>query len=71
MKALSTLFLRNRHLLVLTMVVAVAAGLFAVQSMQRFEDPRITNLFPVVVTPFPGASAERVETLVTEKISPR
>jgi multidrug efflux pump subunit AcrB len=67
-KSLSTLFLRNRHLLVLTMVVAVAAGLFAVQSMQRFEDPRITNLFPVVVTPFPGASAERVETLVTEKI---
>ena len=62
------LFLRNRHLLILTLVVSIAAGLFAVRSMQRFEDPRITNLFPIIVTHFPGASAERVETLVTEKI---
>jgi len=68
MKDLRTLFLRNRYLLSLTVVVAIAAGLFAVQSMRRFEDPRITNLYPIVVTAYPGASAERVETLVTEKL---
>lgn len=65
---MSTLFLRNRYLLALTIVVSIAAGLFAVRQMQRLEDPRITNLVPIIVTPFPGASAERVETLVTEKL---
>ncbi len=63
-----TLFLRNRHLLVLSIVVALAAGIFGVQSLQRFEDPRIVNRYPIIITPFPGASAERVETLVTEKL---
>jgi multidrug efflux pump subunit AcrB len=63
-----TLFLRNRQLLVLSIVVSLAAGLFAFAKLQRLEDPRITNLFPVVVTSFPGASAKRVETLVTEKL---
>ena len=63
-----TLFLRNRQLLVLSIVVSIAAGLFAFGKLQRSEDPRITNLFPIVVTPFPGTSAERVEALVTEKL---
>jgi len=63
-----TLFLRNRHLLVLTIVVALAAGIFGVNSIQRFEDPRIVNRNPIIITAFPGASAERVETLVTEKL---
>ncbi len=63
-----TLFLRNRYLLVVSIVVALAAGIFGVQSLQRFEDPRIVNRYPIIITPFPGASAERVETLVTEKL---
>ncbi len=63
-----TLFLRNRHLLVLSIVVALAAGVFGIQSLQRFEDPRIVNRYPIIITPFPGASAARVETLVTEKL---
>ena len=63
-----TLFLRNRHLLVLSIVVALAAGIFGVQSLQRLEDPRIVNRYPIIITAFPGASAERVETLVTEKL---
>ena len=66
--ARSPLFLRNRQLLVLSIVVALAAGSFATSKFRRFEDPRITNLFPIVITPFPGASSERVETLVTEKL---
>ncbi len=63
-----TLFLRNRYLLVLSIVVALGAGLFAFQQLKRTEDPRITNLYPIIITPFPGASAERVETLVTERL---
>ena len=63
-----TLFLRNRYLLVLSIVVSLAVGLFALQQLERTEDPRITNLYPIVITPFPGASAERVETLVTERL---
>ena len=66
--AIETLFLRNRHLLVLSIVVSIAAGLLGVTQLERFEDPRITNLYPIIITPFPGASAERVETLVTEKL---
>lgn len=65
---IETLFLRNRHLLILAIVVSLAAGLFAVSKLHRFEDPRITNLYPIIITPFPGASAERVETLVTEPL---
>lgn len=63
-----TLYLRNRHLLVLTIVVSLAAGLFGIFSLNRFEDPRIINRYPLIITPFPGASAERVETLITEKL---
>ena len=51
-----TLFLRNRYLLVLSIVVALAAGMFAFQQLRRTEDPRITNLYPIIITPFPGAS---------------
>ena len=63
-----TLFLRNRHLLVVSIVVAFAGGIFGIRSLQRFEDPRIVNRNPIIITPFPGASAERVEALVTEKL---
>ena len=63
-----TLFLRNRYLLVISIVVSLAAGLFAFKQLKRAEDPRITNLYPIVITPFPGASAARVETLVTEPL---
>ena len=63
---LETLFLRNRYLLSLSILVSIAAGFFGISQLKRFEDPRITNLYPIIVTPYPGASAERVETLITE-----
>ena len=66
--SIETLFLRNRYLLTLSIAVSIAAGLFGISRLPRFEDPRITNLWPIVVTPYPGASAARVETLVTEKL---
>ncbi|ANM31073.1 hypothetical protein ABI59_18075 [Acidobacteria bacterium Mor1] len=65
---LSALFLRNKYLLFLSIGVILVAGASALTSLPRQEDPRIANRNPLVITQVPGASAERVETLVTEKI---
>jgi len=66
--SLATLFIRNKHLLVLSLLLALVAGLSALQSLPRLEDPVISNRSPLVLTPFPGASADRVEAQVTEPI---
>ncbi len=63
---MTTLFFRNRYLLVLSILVILVGGLSAIISLPRLEDPRIVNRYPIVITAVPGASAERVETLVTE-----
>ena len=63
---ITTVYFRNRYLLVLTIVVILVGGLSAVLSLPRLEDPRIVNRNPLIVTSVPGASAERVETRVTE-----
>ncbi|MEM9404986.1 MAG: efflux RND transporter permease subunit [Acidobacteriota bacterium] len=65
---MSAPFLRNPYLLVLSIFVLSVAGFSALQSLPRLEDPRIVHRFPVVLAPFPGASAERVESLVVEPI---
>lgn len=62
------LFFRNTHLLVLAVLVIVLAGVSALNSLPRIEDPRITTRNAFIVTSFPGASAERVEALVTKPI---
>ncbi|MEM9084096.1 MAG: efflux RND transporter permease subunit, partial [Planctomycetota bacterium] len=64
--SLSTLYFRNRHLLWLSVVAIMVGGVWAALSLPQLEDPRITNRDPIVITPVPGASAERVEALVTE-----
>ncbi len=64
----ATLFYRNRHLLVLFILVALVAGMSAIRSLPRLEDPVITNRHPQILTIYPGATAERVEAQVTEKI---
>ena len=65
-QSVTTLFFRNRYLLVMSIVVILVGGLSAVFSLPRLEDPRIANRYPIIITSVPGASAERVETLVTE-----
>ncbi len=65
---LAVLFLENRHLLVLFVLIAMVGGLSALKSLPRLEDPIITNRNPIIITAFPGASADRVESLVTEPI---
>ena len=52
---------------VMTIVVAVA-GVFAFQGLPRLEDPEFTIKEALVFTPYPGASAQEVETEVTNVI---
>jgi multidrug efflux pump len=63
-----SLFFRNGHLLVLSIMVLVVAGLSAINNIPRLEDPRIDTRNVLIITPYPGASAERVEALVTDVI---
>lgn len=58
----------NPRILVLFAALIIVSGLSALHSLPRTEDPRLTPRFALVITPFPGASAERVETLVSEKL---
>ena len=60
--------LDNPRILVLVVALVLVAGLSALQVLPRAEDPRIGNRIAVVLTPFVGASAERVEALVTEPL---
>jgi multidrug efflux pump subunit AcrB len=63
-----SLFFRNGHLLVLSIMVLVVAGVSAINNIPRLEDPRIDTRNVLVITPYPGASAQRVEALVTDVI---
>lgn len=59
-------FVENGRLVSLVIALLIVAGFGAMSSLPRTEDPHITNRFASVITPYPGASAERVEALVTE-----
>ncbi|MEZ9236123.1 efflux RND transporter permease subunit [Shewanella sp. 10N.286.52.A9] len=59
-------FVENGRLASLMIALLLVAGLGAISSLPRTEDPTITNRFASVITQYPGASAERVEALVTE-----
>ncbi|MEM8675067.1 MAG: efflux RND transporter permease subunit [Cyanobacteria bacterium P01_G01_bin.67] len=61
-------FYRNIRLLILTLILIFAWGMSSFQSLPRQEDPELVARDAVVSTVFPGASAERVEALVTEVI---
>ena len=56
----------NRYAFVLYVAVMLMAGWSALSNLPRIEDPRITNRYPRVITQVPGASADRVEALVTD-----
>lgn len=65
---MTNLFYRNIRLLILTITIIVVWGLSAFFSLPRLEDPEQTPRNAVITTSFPGASAERVEALVTERL---
>lgn len=63
-----TRLLQNPRVLITTVGLIVVAGLSAFSVIVRQEDPTITNGIAVIVSPYPGATAERVEALVTDKL---
>ena len=62
------LFYRNRQLLILTLALVVVWGISALLSLPRMEDPQITQRNAQIVTFLPGATPERVESLVTQPL---
>jgi multidrug efflux pump subunit AcrB len=63
-----TLFYRNTRLLILTIILICVWGISSYFALPRLEDPELVSRFAIVKTFYPGADAERVENLVTEKI---
>lgn len=61
-------FFRNVRLLILTVIMLLAWGYASFQALPRQEDPTQIPRVAVITTLFPGASAARVEALVTEVI---
>ncbi len=65
---METLTFRNPRIVALILLVVISAGLSAILSIGRQEDPTITNINAVVTTPYPGAEPARVESLVTRPL---
>ena len=63
-----SLFFKNTRLLILTICLIFTWGISSFQSIPRMEDPELSQPAALITTRFPGASADRVESLVTEKI---
>ncbi|MEY3041440.1 MAG: hypothetical protein RLZZ174_522 [Pseudomonadota bacterium] len=66
--ALSDLFYRQGRLTALTLGLITVLGLSAFATLARQEDPTMTERYGYVKTFLPGASAERIETLITERL---
>ena len=62
------MFHSKGYLLAFSIIIILTAGLSALTNLPRLEDPRIDLRNVLVITPFPGASASRVEALVTDVI---
>ncbi len=65
---MTTIFYRNFRLLILAILIILTWGISSFFTLPRLEDPELTSRVAVITTFWPGADAERVETLITEKI---
>lgn len=63
-----TFFIEKHHFTVLLGVVLVLAGSYAVLTIPKESSPEVQIPIGVITTALPGASAEDVERLVTDKI---
>ena len=63
---LAAIAIKNRVVTLVLTVVMLAAGLSSYQNMSRLEDPEFTIKDALVMTPYPGASAEEVEQEVSD-----
>ncbi|MEM8555662.1 MAG: efflux RND transporter permease subunit [Pseudomonadota bacterium] len=65
---METATFRNPRLVALILLVLISAGLSALLSLGRQEDPTITNINATITTVYPGADPARVESLVSQKL---
>ncbi len=63
-----TLLYRNVRLLILTICLILVWGLSSFNILPRMEDPQISQWLGKITTSFPEANAQRVESLVTDKL---
>ncbi|MBX3421943.1 MAG: efflux RND transporter permease subunit [Pirellulaceae bacterium] len=68
---LAAAFYRDRRLTALTVLLIVVSGLSSLMVLPRREDPLLRPRVAQLTTVYPGADAEKVEALVTEKIERR
>jgi len=62
------LLFRNPRFLALTLILMIFVGLASFRLMPNSEDPELIPRFISITTRWPGANAERMDSLVTEKI---
>lgn len=60
--------LTHRSIVLAFVAVLLAVGTFNFSTMSRREDPEITIRDALIITPWPGAPASRVEELITDPI---
>ena len=65
---ISQLFVTKRPIAWTAMVAILVWGVYAYTMMPQRQDPIIPVVTGVIVTPYPGAEAEKVEQEVTRKI---
>ena len=63
---LAAIAIKNRVVTLVMTVVMLGAGLSSFDKMSRLEDPEFTIKDALVMTPYPGASAEEVEQEVSD-----
>src|SRR6266496_2201478 len=61
-------FTENRHIAWVLLVATLFWGVYGYIKMPKRKDPDIPRLYAAAVCIWPGASAERIEQLVTRKI---
>ena len=68
---IATWCIKNNRTITVLLVLIVLLGLMTFKSISKLEDPEFVIRTAVVVTQFPGASPQKVEELVTDKIEER
>ncbi|MFP6630081.1 MAG: efflux RND transporter permease subunit [Myxococcota bacterium] len=61
-------WIRNRVVTLVLAFVMIVGGIVSFEDMSRLEDPEFTIKDALVLTPYPGASAEEVEQEVSDEI---
>src|SRR5215831_7353300 len=59
---------RNNRIVFVAMLLVLVGGLVAYKNLGRLEDPEFTIKEALIITPYPGASAEEVAKEVTNPI---